>query len=174
MAFDTTEGSHLAFVDEFLPLLDMWFMKEGLALCGWSSLRFVGRSRAYLTQTNRCNMTCMAEFTGLRGFDSTPIILDRLEAVGRKHAAVQHWAMFRNLTRADVERAYSGLNDWRRVRWQITNNGTLRTFDNDFSVRVGLWDPPADLSFLIPLLLSESPAVDVSYLMPLLLSGPSG
>lgn len=31
IAFNTTDGSHLAF-DEFLPLLDMWFMKEGLAL----------------------------------------------------------------------------------------------------------------------------------------------
>ncbi len=72
MAFDTTDGSHLVFVDEFLPLLDVWFMKQGLALCGWFSLRFVGRSRAYLTPTTRCNMTCVAEFTGLRGFDSTP------------------------------------------------------------------------------------------------------
>jgi hypothetical protein len=82
--------------------------------------------------------------------------------------------MFRNLTRADVEPADPCLNDWRRVRWQLTDNGTLRTFDNDFSVCVGLSDPPADLSFLTPLLLSESPVVDVSYLMPRLLSGPSG
>ena len=27
LAFDTTDGSHLASVDEFLPLLDVWFMK---------------------------------------------------------------------------------------------------------------------------------------------------
>jgi hypothetical protein len=158
LGFDTTDGSHLSFVDEILPLLDTWLTQEGLALAGWFSLRFVGRSRAYLAPENRCDRTCMIEITGARGFTSTPVILDRLEALGRKHGAIQHWGMFRNLTRSDVERAYPGLNDWRRIRWQITNNGAIRTFDNDFSVRVGLSDPPADLSYLTTLLLSDLPA----------------
>jgi hypothetical protein len=157
LAFDTTDGSHLAFVDEALPLLDIALTQEGLAVAGWFSLRFVGRSRAYLAPQNRCDRTCMIEIMGLRGFTSTPVILDRLEALGRKHGAIQHWGMFRNLTRADVERAYPGLNDWRRIRWQITNNGALRTFDNDFSVRVGLSNPPVDVSYLTSLLLSEPP-----------------
>ena len=118
----------------------------------------------------------MTEFTGVRGFDSTPIILDRLEAVGRKHAAVQHWAIFRNLTRADVERAYPSLinNECRWVRGEITNNGILRASDNAFSVRVGFSDAPADLFVSDMLHCQNPPAVDVSHLMPLLLSGPSG
>jgi hypothetical protein len=158
MAFDATNGSHLSFVDEALPLLDQWFANEGLALSGWFSLRFVGRSSAYLAPQNRCDRTCTAEITGLRGMSSTVPILDRLEALGRKHGGIQHWGMFRNLTKADVPRAYPRLNEWRRVRWQLTGKGSMGTFDNDFSVRVGLSDAPVnpDLPYLIPLLLSDA------------------
>jgi len=153
IAFDATNGSHLSFVDDALPLLDQWFVNEGLALPGWFSLRFVGRSRAYLAPQNRCNRTCMIEIVGLRGFDSTALILDRLEALGRKHKGIQHWGMFRNLSYADVARAYPRLDSWRRIRWQLTNKGTIRTFDNDFSVRTGLSAPPVnDMSYLVPLL----------------------
>lgn len=156
MAFDASNGSHLVFLDEALPLLDQWFTTEGLALAGWFSLRFVGRSRAYLAPQNRCDRTCMAELVGLRGMTSTVPILDRLEALGRKHGGIQHWGMFRDLTRTDVVRAYPHLNQWRRVRWQLTSKGSLPTFDNDFSVRVGLSDAPVkppDISYLEPLLL---------------------
>jgi hypothetical protein len=57
---------------------------------------------------------------------------------------------------ADVIRGYPRLNDWRRVRWQLTNKGLLSTFDNDFSVRAGLSIAPVnrDISYLTPLLLS--------------------
>jgi FAD/FMN-containing dehydrogenase len=159
MGFDATNRSHLNFLDEALPLLDQWFTAEGLALAGWFSLRFVGKSRAYLAPQNRCNRTCMAEIVGLRDVISTIPILDRLETVGRKHGGIQHWGMFRNLTSADVLRAYPHLNDWRRVRWQLTNRGSSLTFDNDFSVRVGLSAPPAnrDISYLAPLLLNPEP-----------------
>jgi hypothetical protein len=159
MAFDTTDGSHLRFVDESLPLLDQWFTEEGLVLGGWFSLRFVGRSRAYLAPQNRCDRTCMAELVGLRALTSTVPILDRLEDLGRKHGGIQHWGMFRNLTAADVQRAYPHLDNWRRIRWHLTNQGTIRTFDNDFSVRVGLSDAPRnrDMSYL-DLLLLDVPA----------------
>src|SRR5260221_2348660 len=115
----------------------------------------------------------MAEFTGLRGFNSTPILLDRLEALGRTHGAIQHWGMFRNLTREDVEGAYPNLDNWRRIRWQMTQNGTLKTFDNLFSERVGLSDPPAvNLSFLDTLLAPDPPAVDLSFLETLFAGEP--
>jgi FAD/FMN-containing dehydrogenase len=172
MAFDANTGSHLSFMDEVLPALDRWFT-EGLALAGWFSLRFVGRSRAYLAPQNRCDLTCMAEITGLRGMSSTVPILDWLEALGRKHGGIQHWGMFRDLTKADVQRAYPNLNNWLRVRWDLTRHSLLRTFDNDFSVRVGLSDAPKhpSISYLEPLLLSEAYAKrNLSYLDPLLLS----
>jgi hypothetical protein len=159
MAFDATNGSHLSFVDDALPLLDQWFAAEGLALAGWFSLRFVGRSRAYLAPQNRCARTCMVEIVGLRGFDSTALILDRLEALGRKHGGIQHWGMFRSLSYTDVVRAYPRLDAWRGVRWQLTSKGTLQTFDNDFSVRTGLSTPPV----------AGRPGTDISYLTPLLL-----
>jgi FAD binding domain len=157
IAFDATTGSHINFVDAALPLLDQWFTTEGLALGGWFSLRFVGHSRAFLAPENRAKLTCRAEFTGLRDLTSTAPILDRLEQLGREFDGVQHWGMFRNLTSADVKRGYPRLDNWRRVRWQLTGQGARRTFDNDFSVRVGLSDSPTNpsIDYLIPLLLDN-------------------
>jgi len=156
MAFDATDGSHLSFMDEVLPLLDQWLSDEGLVLSGWFSLRFVGKSRAYLAPENRTDRTCRAELVGLRTMESTAPLLNRIEAVGRKHGSIQHWGMFRNLTREDVVRGYPHLNAWRRARWQLTQQGKLRTFDNEFSIRVGLSDPPSsDISYVVPVLLSD-------------------
>jgi len=87
-------------------------------------------------------MTCMIEFVGLRTLSSTKPLLARLEALGRDHNAIQHWGMFDDLTAADVARAYPRLNTWRKVRWELTNGGTVHTFDNDFTDRCGLSKPP--------------------------------
>ena len=48
-----------------------------------------------------------------------------------------------NLSAADLQRAYPRLDTWRRVRREITSNGTIQTFENAFSARVGLDAPPA-------------------------------
>ena len=106
MAFDATNGNHIAFLDEALPALTRWFQTENLALLGYFSCRFVGRSRAYLSAENRCDRTMTVEVTGLRGMFSTPVILDRLEAIGRYHGGISHWGMARNLTPSDVAGAY--------------------------------------------------------------------
>ncbi len=81
--------------------------------------------------------------------------------------------MFENLGAEAVAAAYPRLDAFRRVRWELTDNGTVRTFDNDFSIRCGLSDPPIpNLSFLAPLLLRDpEPAPNISFLTPLLLSG---
>ena len=42
----------------------------------------------------------------------------------------------------DVERAYPRLDTWRRVRWELTNGGTITTFDSDFTRRCRLSAPP--------------------------------
>jgi hypothetical protein len=116
----------------------------------------------------------MVEFTAATGLKSTKPLMARLEAEGKARGGIQHWGMFNDLNESDVRRAYRDLDRWLAVRWLITQNGTIRTFDNDFTKRCGLSGPPIrDISFLTPLLLSDPvpKRTDISFLTPLLLSG---
>ena len=143
LAFDATTNRYLSFVDDAIALLDLR-RSEGMVLGGWFSMRFVGPSRAVLSPQQSAR-TCMIEVVGLRRLSSTATLLDQLERLGKTHGAIQHWGMFSipNLARTDVERAFPRLDTWRRVRQQITSGGTVRTFENAFSARVGLDAPPA-------------------------------
>ena len=87
----------------------------------------------------------MIEFVGLRSMKGTVPLLDALERLGTEHGAIQHWGMHTraNLSAADLQRAYPRLDTWRRVRREITNGGTIRTFENDFTSRLQLDRPPA-------------------------------
>ena len=140
VVIDTSGDKHLAFADAAIALLRSEAAR-GNFLGGWFSLRFVGKSRAILSPEVSA-MTCTAEFTALRTLSDTRPLLDRLEATARTSGAIQHWAMCNNLLPADVTRAYPRLDTWRRTRWALTNNGTVHTFDNAFTTRVGLSAPP--------------------------------
>jgi hypothetical protein len=142
LAFDTARGGHLSFMEEAMSVLPAR-LAAGQVLGGYIAMRFVGPSRAILSPQQSAR-TCMVEITGLRALGSTASLLDELEQMGRRHGAVQHWGMFNlpNLTAGDLARAYPRLDTWRRVRREITSAGTIRTFENDFSARVGL-DAPA-------------------------------
>jgi hypothetical protein len=172
VAFDATDGSHLAFIDAAIALLQEE-AAIGHFLGGWFSLRFVGHSRAILSP-QRSARTCMIEFVGLRRLSSTRPLLDRLEALGRQFGGIQHWGMFNDLTHGDVESAYPRLDTWRRVRWELTDGGTITTFDNDFTLRCRLSNPPAKphdpvVSPPPSTAGAQSDTTDISYLVPLLL-----
>jgi hypothetical protein len=138
VAFDTSSGAYLTFVDEAMMLLDQR-RQQGLVLSGWFSLRFVGPSRAILSPQQSAR-TCMVELVGLRSMNSTAPLLDELEKLAIRHGGIQHWAMFGipNLAAGSLPRAYPRLDTWRRVRREISSNGTIRTFENTFSARLGL------------------------------------
>jgi FAD/FMN-containing dehydrogenase len=136
VAIDTSGDMHLTFTDAAIALLRSEALK-GNYLGGWFSLRFVGTSRAILSPQHS-SMTCMAEFVGLRTLSSTQPLLLELERLARTQGAIQHWAMCQDLRDTDVTRAYPRLATWRQVRNQLTKNGTVQTFDNAFTKRVGL------------------------------------
>lgn len=138
IAFDATNDAYLNFVDEALQILDEEYQTRFYGLGGWMSLRFQGESRAYLSPQHHFTRTCTVEFTGATGLISTKPLLARLEAAGRRHGGIQHWGMCDDLRYEDVVRSYPRLDTWLRVRNQLTNNGALRTFDNDFMQRCGL------------------------------------
>ena len=149
VAFDVSTGGHIAFLDEAMAMLDMrrqdgMALGHGSVLGGYIGVRFMGPSRAILSPQQSAR-TCTVEITGLRSLHSTAPLLDELEKMATKHGAIQHWGMFSvpNLSAADLVRAYPRLDTWRRVRREITSNGTIQTFENAFTARVGLDAPPA-------------------------------
>jgi hypothetical protein len=148
VAFDTSMGQHIVFTKEAMKVLDAR-RDQGLVLGGWISLRFVGPSRAILSPQQSAR-TCMIEIVGLRSMNSTVPLLDELEKLATRLGAIQHWGMFSvpNLTAASVAKAFPRLDTWRRVRREITGGGTVRTFENDFSARLGLDLAPAGVPLL--------------------------
>jgi hypothetical protein len=109
----------------------------GRFIGGWFSLRFVGRSRAILSP-QRSDMTCMMEITGLRTLSSTKTLQLMLETLARSFGGITHWAMSADTRYEDVARGYPRLDTWLRVRQQLTNGGTVATFDSPFTDRCGL------------------------------------
>jgi hypothetical protein len=153
LMFDAGTTAYLDFVDAALAIIEKAYRIEspGLAYLGWISMRFQGRSRAYLSP-QRFDKTCSIEFAAVWQtrnhlllpveWTATPTLIGLIEAEGRKFGGIQHWGMNESINANDVERAYPRLDTWRRVRWELTRGGTITTFDSDFTRRCGLSDPP--------------------------------
>lgn len=111
---------------------------------------------------------------GTRGIDE---FVDDLQRLTLASGGILHLGLQNNvMTAADMENAYGSANieAFRRARGLLSQNGTLATFDNSFTDRLGLSAlKSADISFLTPLLLSDPvpKTADTSFLTPLLLSG---
>ncbi|MCL4251974.1 MAG: FAD-binding protein [Anaerolineae bacterium] len=151
VAFDATNTRYLDFVDAALEILKTAYYVEPqrLAYLGWISMRFQGRSRAYLSPQHASNRTCTIEFASFwrltdpgPTWADTPILLDRIETKAREFGGIQHWGLNNLLNANDVSRAYPRLDTWRRVRWELSRGGTISTFDSDFTRRCGLSAPP--------------------------------
>ena len=153
IVFDATNTKYLDFIDAALELLYQAYYVEQppLGYLGWISLRFQGQSRAYLSPQHRSTRTCTVEFAAVYrnpdlpgvGWADTPILISRIEKKGREFGGIQHWGLSNELNSDDVARAYPRLDTWRRLRWELTNGGTITTFDSDFTRRCGLSDPPS-------------------------------
>jgi hypothetical protein len=151
VVFDATTPRYLDFVDAALEILRAAYYDEpdSLAYLGWISLRFQGKSNAYLSAHHGSTRTCTVEFAAywrqpnVPGvWEDTPILLARIEASAREFGGIQHWGMNDALNASDVARAYPRLDTWRRVRWALTRGGTITTFDSEFTRRCGLSEPP--------------------------------
>jgi hypothetical protein len=150
--FDATSTRYLEFVDEALEILRSAYYDDPqrYGYLGWISLRYQGRSRAYLSPQHASDRTVSIEFAvawRMHGhpeteWPDTPLLLRRIEDAARRFGGIQHWGLSNDLNRDDVARANPRLDTWRRVRWELTKGGTLTTFDSDFTRRCGLSDPP--------------------------------
>ena len=161
VVFDANSPAYLDFVDAALEIIRAAYYDSDpkpWSYLGWISLRFQGRSDAYLSP-QQSNLNCTVEFAAAYrrpelpgvGWADTPLLLARIEEEARRRGAIQHWGMNASINANDVARAYPRLDTWRRVRWELTKGGTITTFDSEFTRRCGLSAPPighADLTTL--------------------------
>jgi hypothetical protein len=150
--FDATNTRYLGFVDAALEILRSAYYDDPqkYGYLGWISLRYQGRSRAYLSPQHASDRTVAVEFAvawrmhNVPGteWSDTPLLLGRIENAARQFGGIQHWGLNNGLNREDVARAYRRLDTWRRVRFELSKGGTLATFDSDFTRRCGLSDAP--------------------------------
>jgi hypothetical protein len=156
--FDATPPNtrYLDFVEAALRIIGDAFAEPAKrGYLGWISLRFQGASHAYLSPQHsrdpdpKSRRTVTAEFAafwripeiGLT-WPETPGLIDQIEAKVREFGGVQHWGLNGRVSDVDVIGFYPRLDSWRRIRWQLTRGGTVRTFDNDFARRCALTDAP--------------------------------
>jgi hypothetical protein len=133
IAFDASNNSYLSSIDELFTIIrDAIKVKKFIAGLCW--IRFAGPSDAYLAmqQTNR---TCHIEFDLLKYADSTWDLLNKIAMTTVAFGGRLHWGL--NATQF-CSSAYPNQQKWKLVWTALTNNGTVLTFNNDFSKRCGL------------------------------------
>jgi hypothetical protein len=140
LAFDAQNPATYTWIDTvFLPLLRS-AADAGVLLAGYVSLRFTGRSSAYLA-LQQWARTVHIEFSLLKGTDVTAQI-NLLRTVQRLTAAaggIVHWGQQNDLTIPEVRAGFGPMLDaWRSGLAAVSRNGALGTFSSDFCSQRGL------------------------------------
>jgi len=87
--FDATNPSYLQVIsDHLLPVFDE-YLRRGVAVAGWVSVRFTGQSQAMLAM-QRWQRTAALEVAVLRGITGSVELLRKLEEIAMWHGALVH------------------------------------------------------------------------------------
>jgi len=150
----------LAFVPKVLALVEAYAARRPqIYIGGYLALRFVGKKTEALLGMQRWSPTCSVEYLGLAGSRGIDEFVDDLQKLALASGGILHFGLQNNvMTAADLLNAFGPANieAFRRARSILSQNGTLSTFDNSFTDRLGLsaLKKRIDISFLAPLLLS--------------------
>jgi hypothetical protein len=131
------------------------------------SLRYCGGSDALLA-IEQWPHTVTIEISALAHLDGEERVLKAFEDETMHHIGgdgrlpTVHWGQLNSRTRAQVDATFPNINRWRSALARLSKRGKLSTFDNHFCETHGLEaladtrvvEP--DLSYLVPLLLSNS------------------
>lgn len=130
MGIDASDNGYLDFIDGLFAMIDQG-IKAKKFFAGGFFIRFAGACEAYLAmqQTSR---TCHIEMDLLKFADSTNDLLGQFAAATIAAGGRLHWGL--NSTKM-WSTAYPNLPKWKAVLTALTNNGTMHTFENDFSVK---------------------------------------
>jgi hypothetical protein len=126
---------------------------------GYLALRIVGRKTRALLGMQRWSPTCHVEYIGIAGTRGVRQFVTDLQRMAIAAGGVLHFGLENDvMTAADMRSAFGdeAIETFRWARGVLSHNGSMTTFDNSFTDRLGLSARRIDLSFLVPLLLSGS------------------
>ena len=172
VAVTTHENKHVQFIDECLRIFDdlirrRWRQGRKTKFAGGLNLRFTRPTEAYLgmqsptapdSQDERfCHIEIItmreqwitgrpigADYTKNDMENDTEEFTDLFEKLTDKYQCRLHWGQLSRTRRHDSDR-YEHFDDWFEIKKELTNNGAVETFDNQFSKRHLL--PQADVAF---------------------------
>jgi hypothetical protein len=102
------------------------------------SLRYCVQSEALLAIQRWPHTVCI-EMSSLTGLDRDKEVLDAFEAAAAQAEAAIHWGQLNNRVQADIDQTFAtSITHWRIALAQLSADGKISTFDNDFCMRRGL------------------------------------
>jgi len=132
----------LAFVPKVLALVASYAARSPqVYIGGYLALRFVGKKTEALLGMQRWSPTCCVEYLGLAGSRAIDEFADELQKLALASGGILHLGLQNNvMTATDMQNAYGAANieAFRRARGLLSQHGTLATFDNTFTDRLGL------------------------------------
>jgi hypothetical protein len=139
-AFAMPDG--LDFVSKVFALVaDYASRSPRIYIGGYLSVRLVGQKTAATMGMQRWSPTCCVEYAMIAGSAGVNDFINDLQKLALACNGALHWGQCNEvMTAADILNLYGRANveGFRRARAILSQNGTLRTFDNSFTDRLGL------------------------------------
>ena len=136
-------------------------------LTGYFSLRFTGPTRAYLGM-QQWSPTCSLEISALPGVNEeldlyAAMLSPIYDALPNPRNPLPHWGQMLDSASLAPENAhfdvkqgygdrYPNYTKWQQVYAQLSNNFTVRTFENDLSARWQLTYPPQTMTAAVSII----------------------
>ena len=123
-------------VDRIIELTQQWADPHEHYICAPIALRFVRRSKAYMSMSNGHDV-CMIEIIVLKGVIASNDLLHRLETqLVKEFSGRPHWGLnVGTLTREQVEHLYPEFDRWEESLMEMDPDGL---FANSFTKRLEL------------------------------------
>ena len=135
-------GGNLAFTGFVDALVSTINARTDTFLVGWVAMRFTGGTRASLGM-QQWGQTCAVEVSTGAGVDGLLGLLTYILELMYRYGGIPHWGQLIDLNGLPGHGSiYSRFQEWRDVYGRMSNNFTVRTFENDLSTRWQLTSPP--------------------------------
>jgi FAD binding domain-containing protein/PASTA domain-containing protein len=136
----TLDNGRLGFADFVDHVIDYISHAEQTFFAGYVSLRFTGSTRAYLGM-QQWKQTCAVEISVLQGVQDLPGIINVLLSDGTRNGALAHWGQEIDMAFKQHGSIYPQYANWREAYGRLSNNFSIRTFENPLSLRWNLTRP---------------------------------
>jgi hypothetical protein len=132
---DVAKGKDALWVSYVSEVLRTIQNAENTFLVGYVSVRFMGKTRAFLGMA-QWDPTCSIEVSVLGGVNNLSALLGTLLSTSKKYGALQHWGQL--VDKGADATVYPNFGRWRAAYSELNGRSDLSWFQTDLSRRAGL------------------------------------